>query len=166
MEVTAHIVPGWLDYLTLIVGAVTLFIVLLAWRQLRSMEKARHSQALLHFREVWDSPRLLRARQAVNNYDEETLAEAIDTADRENSEEYFTLIAVAEFFEDLALARYRHYVSEEDIWLKFSPSISHYYRLYRKRIEQMRKKEPKELYSSVYAGFEQLYKDYSTKEEA
>lgn len=156
MEVTATMVKDWTDYASV---AAAIFTALIAWFAFvlsRSLQKARQAESLLNFLERWENDSLVKARQMVSSLTMETLAIAVEEADRASSESYFTLIRVADFFEDMGYACKSAYVRTKDVLDEMGAPVAFYYELYQRVIENLRGREPAKRYKKAYENFQWL----------
>jgi hypothetical protein len=138
------------EFITLIIifAGLVVACIQLMWQQ----PKRRHTGFLLDLMQTWRSDSFVEARRIVNQY-AENLGEAIEKYDKENEPEYYTLIKVANFFEDLGTLVRRGELTKQEIRDYFSESIEHYYHLYSKYIERHRQD-----ILNLYKGFENLAK--------
>lgn len=101
----------WVDIATFCVGALTLVVLVIgggytivqlktANKQLKLVETSTALETLNYLSGRWDAHLLIRARRLVNANPESVLELAVRT-DAENSYEYYVLMALFGFFEEL-----------------------------------------------------------------
>lgn len=145
-----------MDYISVVAAIFTAVIAFLAFLLHRSLEEARQAQSLLSFLERRESDSLVKARQMVSSLNEEELAKAAEEADRKNSEDYFTLMRVADFFEDLGFACKTGYVKNEDVLDEMGAPVGFYYERHQRVIENLRKRQPATRYRKAYQNLQAL----------
>lgn len=111
---------------------------------LQDAAKTRHGQFMLHLGERWTSLLLMESRKRTNELGEGLSAKLLEP-NVEQKEEFYYLVAVAIFFEDLGNAVKKEWVTLQEADDFFGPSISRYYRFYKSYIEseQKHKKDPR-----------------------
>mgnify|MGYP001058702032 CR=1 FL=1 len=88
-----------LVWVGIIAGIVTAIVAVV---QLVGMRKARHSELIISLTQVWESPSLMKARQLANKLgDEGKLKETVDQSNKDNSETFFVLMSIPNFFDSL-----------------------------------------------------------------
>ena len=122
-------------FLGLVVAGVQLF-----W----SMPRRRHTNLTLDLNRTWESEAFIEARLKANTIGE-NLEEAMESYDKENKREFFTLIAIPNFFEKLGILARRKELNFDEVEDHFGEQISHYYRLFEPWIKAQRR-ITKELY--------------------
>lgn len=117
-----------LAWVGIIAGIVTAVI---AVAQLVGMRRARRSELIISLAQMWESPSLREARQMANELaDKGTLKDVIAQANKDNSKDYFVLMSIANFFDDLSAM-----ITEGDLPPKlakdlFGPPVKRYWSLY------------------------------------
>lgn len=152
MEVAVTVATDWWDKAAFFLSGFTLaglLALIVVWRQLGSMEKARHAQALLHFLEVWDSPGMVEAQRELQNYtDPNKLADAIHKFYEAKSIMYYILTRIPDFFDDMGFAWRKGYLRLEDIQGTLGSPLVEYFWLYEAYIERVQQRWRQ--YPSVY----------------
>ena len=149
-----------MDIVTAIAAALTagvlIFAAIYARRQLHSMERAREAQLLVDLSRRWDEEPLVQSRRAVETYkDTSELWQALKNLKKKNHEQYYVLLKVANFYEDLALLINEKCLTAELVKNMLGDAIKHYYELYEVTIKEMREKYKS---SRIYENFEDLAK--------
>ncbi len=114
-----------------------------AWHQLRV-------SVLSALVDRWDSDLLRDARRLVNDASE-NLKQQLTQYEAENKAEYYTILALASFFEDLGILEKRSTLTIEEIADGFKASIKHYFGLFEDYINEAQTDDP-----SVLANFKEL----------
>ena len=147
-------VATWLMIWTGMYTAFTAFITLVlfiaaiaAGHQLRSMEKARQgqrdqlleaktarkAQVLTELSKRWDDPLISESRRRVSSFegDPEGLSRRLQKLNDKNHREYYVLIRVANFFEDLAILVEEEALTPELVTKSLGDPIKYYWKLFR-----------------------------------
>ena len=102
-----NIIPYWLPVLAYVGMIATPLLVAggiwLAITQLKSGQNTRMAEILLSITERWDSKEMEESRHTIFEYEPKELAEAINEADKNNSDDLYKLIRVANFFDTVGL---------------------------------------------------------------
>ncbi|MCH8198646.1 MAG: hypothetical protein IIA54_01065 [Chloroflexi bacterium] len=121
-----------------------------------------HVRALLR---TWDGEPLEEARQAVSRHETGTqLLEAVNEYDATGDAQYFVLLRVPDFFEDLgSLVFNSEFVTSETVRHSLRPAIAYYWELFEPlttehRRAQVRRGEP----PTIFEWFERLAKEGGT----
>jgi len=88
-----------LAWASLAIGAILAIAVII---QLWGMRKARLSELIATLGQMWDSKLLMEARQRANELgDTGKLKDTIDQGNKANSEEFFVLMRIPNFFDSI-----------------------------------------------------------------
>lgn len=102
-----NIIPYWLEILAYIGMVITPLLlggaIWLAVNQWKSGRNTRIAQIMLSITERWDSKEMEESRHAIFQFEPKELKKAIDEADKNNSQELYKLIRVANFFDTVGL---------------------------------------------------------------
>jgi len=190
LSVTGYITQGqlsaekWTGLATWIYAVLTLGILIVliyaAVAPLRLQAKAREDEAkareeeaktrraeyMVHLGERWTSPLLMESRKRTNELGEGLSAKLLEP-NVEQKEEFYYLVAVAIFFEDLGNAVNKEWVRLEEAYDFFGPSIKLYYKLYASYIEKVQEKDENILkyFKLLAERIIQLEKSQSTKQQ-
>ncbi len=127
-----------------------------AHRQLVSNRNTRMAEIVLSITSRWDSTEMHESRCKLNQLGGK-LGEAINKADSENTEDFYPLLRVADFFDALGLLVMEGFLSREMAFDLFGAAEEHYYNLYRPTISDHR-------FRSSFISFERLNETF--KKEA
>jgi len=157
--------PLWTDIVIAVAASLTVAILLVAavfaLYQLHSMESARKAQLLTDLSRRWDEEPLLESRRALKTYkdkDGRELWRALKYLEKKNHEQYYVLLIVANFYEDLAVLIKEKCLGLELVKNILGGAIRHYYDLYEVSIRELRKEYQDR---SIYENFEDLAKKVS-----
>lgn len=106
--------------------------------QLRHIKKTRCSDLLMRLDEIWDSKDYIHSRWMINKYGygttleeaSQNLKEAMMSFDEVNAEEYFIIVRVANFFENLGLLTHNDYLTRKEALGLFGSAARRYWRLF------------------------------------
>ncbi len=144
--------PTWTDVVTAIGTAayatftfLTVLVltgaVLYARSQVRAVEKTRRLNLLLRLAERWESLLLRRARGIVYRSGR-NFGRDIRSYKKKGGEDYFCLVALANFFEDMAILMNENQISLSEIKGRFKSAITYYYDQFEDYIRAMQKAHP------------------------
>ena len=135
-----------------LVTATILFIglVVAVVQLLWSMPRRRHTNIMLDFNRTWESEAFVETRVMANRHSE-NLEQIMESYNKENKREFFTLIAIPNFFEKLGILVRRRELNFDEVEDHFGEQISHYYRLFQPWIKAQRQIIPE-----LYVDFEFL----------
>ena len=109
--------------------------------QLGSMEKSRELSLLIRLGERWDSPILRRARRIAVRAGK-NLSRDLSRHRKRNSEEYYLLMALANFFEEMGILWKEGQVELDQLADRFRGNVLRYGRDYRQFICQLQAQSP------------------------
>lgn len=106
--------------------------------QLCNIKKARNSDLLMRLDQIWDSKDYIHSRKMINQYGygstpeeaSQNLKEAMISFDEANTEEYFIMIRVANFFENLGLLTCKNYLKPKDALELFGGAAKNYWNIF------------------------------------
>ena len=140
----------WLEIWTAVYAVATVGVLsalvyagITAWHQLRVT-------VLSSLVDRWDSDLLRDARRSANAA-ADNLKDHLNKCESANSQEYYTILAVASFFEDLGILEKRGTLTVEEIADGFKASILHYHELFSAYIDEAQADDP-----SVLQNFRSL----------
>jgi len=148
----------WTDIVTAIAAAFTfgvlLFAAFYARHQLHSMERTREAQLLEDLSRRWDEELLRESRQAVEEYKDGTkLKQALKELKDNNDKQYYVLLRLPDFFEELGLLVNYECLSPQLTKDMFGTAIEYHYTRYKPTIKFLRGKYKDE---TIYKFFEDL----------
>lgn len=148
----------WTDIATAVASICTLLVVLaallLGWCQLSSMETARKAQLLTDLSRRWDEELLVESRQAANRYaGGEELASALERHDQQNTKDYYVLVRLPNFFEDLGILVSEGAISPKLVAKSLRSPAKGYWALYQPYISAVRRRRQTKC---TYQWFEKL----------
>ena len=130
----------WLIIWTAVYAAFTVFVTMVlfaaalaAVHQLVEAQTARKVQILTDLSRRWDDLVLSESRRKVNTFigDPERLSRTLKRLDKKNRADYYVIIRVANFFEDLAILVGEDALSLELVKNSLGGPIRHYWSLFR-----------------------------------
>ena len=126
--------PYWLVILAYIGMIVTPLLlgagIYLTITQWKSSQNTRMAQIMLSITERWDSKQMEESRHAIFKYDPEALRKAINEADKDNSEDLYKLIRVANFFDTVGLMVVEGLLKCETTYRLFGEAEANTYKYY------------------------------------
>ncbi len=142
------------------VGSIAVFATLVfAARQLSRTAKTAESEHLADVLRKWDDERLEEARHAVNQYDgRDQLLQALVDGDAQSTKDYFVLLRVPNFFEDVGnLVFDQKVVRIESVRHGLRGSVRYYWQLFEpfaQRLQEEQRKRGEE--ATVFEAFRKL----------
>ena len=136
----------WTDIVAAIGIVVTAGLVvlglILAFFQIRALDKSRDIEALTSRSLKWEEPPLAKARLTVTQIgDARELWNHLNALEPGLSEEWYLFMRIPHFFEDMGIACLQaHAVDKKIVYEMFAPPIEHYWGVYRTFMEEYRKK--------------------------
>jgi hypothetical protein len=123
-----------------------------AGKQASESKSSRHASTALETASRWGAPDLIQSRSAVAEYAREgRLAEKFMAARAVQSDAYYEISRLMDFFEDLAALEMIGGISLDWVCLTMKPSVLEYWETVRYTVDEMRKDEPE-----AYVCFECL----------
>jgi len=149
---------SWTDIVTAIAAAVTVVILIIAAlyarHQLGSIERTRETQLLTDLARNWDEESLRESRQAVEKYEDGAkLKQALKELKENNDKQYYVLLRLSDFFEELELLVNYECLSPQLAKDMFGTAIKYHYTRYEPTIKFLRAKYKSE---TIYKFFEDL----------
>lgn len=121
------------EWITLGVGVVTLAVLVaaafIAYRQVNQAHREHRYQVLKDLSILWESEALIESRWRVNEAGR-TLTAKLTAAYDEDLKDFYILIRVAAFFQDVGNLAAVKLIGLEDV-TEYSPQLRHYWGLYR-----------------------------------
>jgi len=123
---------------TAIMALAIVITAIFAIVQLWNIKKSRCSDLLMRLDEIWDSNDYIRSRAMINQHaggstleeGSHNLRESLVSLDEANAEEYFIMIRIANFFENLGFLVYKDYLNRKDALELFGSSAQRYWKLF------------------------------------
>ncbi len=148
----------WTDIVTAIAALFTFgvltFAAFYARHQLHSLERTREAQLLSDLSRRWDEELLGESRQAVEKYKDGTkLKQALKELKENNNKQYYVLLRLPDFYEDLGLLVTNKCLSPQLAKDMFGTVIKYHYARYKSTIQFMRGKYKDK---TIYKFFEDL----------
>jgi len=148
------------DSFSAVATLVTVLVVVVAGyiarSQLRQLVKANKFAVVERLFERFDAPTMRRARRIVNR-NEANLTELLKKWDEEDAAEYYTVVCVANFFEDLAILENEGHLTLADIEPRFASPLKWYYKLFAGYIRNEQAGDP-----DIYKWFRTLAEKFRT----
>ena len=127
--------PTWTDVVTAIGAAVaggsSLFVLL----QLHLLEQSAQLDLIDRIAHRWDS-KTLRCARRLANLRADDLTQYLEKCDRENADEFFTLMALTGFFEEIGILAKKNPTVEDFLKAAYTSPIKWYYGLFEEYIKQ------------------------------
>lgn len=123
---------------TVVMAVAIVVTAIFAIVQLWNFKKARYSTLLMQLDLTWDSIEYIHSRMMINQYgygstpeeESQNLKEAIISFSEANSEEYFLMIRIANFFENLGFLVCNDYLNRKDALALFESAARRYWSLF------------------------------------
>ena len=156
----------WNTVLAIATALMALAIVItaiFAIVQLWNIKKARYSDLLMRLDQIWDSKDYIRSRSMVNQHASgstlgeasKNLKESLVALREAKEEDYFIMVRIANFFENLGFIIFNGYLNRKDALELFGSATRRYWRLFFDFVCYCRNESiPKQLDAWVY--FENL----------
>lgn len=106
------------------------FGIWLAIRQWKSGQNTRMAEIMLSITERWDSKEMEESRHAIFQYEPNALKEAINEADKNNTQDLYKLIRVANFFDTVGLMVIEGLLTCEMTYKLFGEAEANVYKYY------------------------------------
>ena len=106
--------------------------------QLWNVKKTRCSDLLMRLDQIWDSNDFIHSRSMINQHAGEltleeaskSLKELLVSLDKTNAEDYFIMVRIANFFENLGFLVCIGYLNHKDAYELFGASAERYWKLF------------------------------------
>jgi len=123
---------------TAVMALAIIITAVFAIVQLLNVKKARCSDLLMRLNQVWDSDEYIRSRRTVNRHasglnleeQSQSLKESLIAYNDYNAEEYFIMIRVANFFENLGFLIGKKYINRKETLELFGSAANRYWKLF------------------------------------
>jgi len=120
--------------MALAITATAVFAIVQLW----NIKKSRCSDLLMRLDQIWDSNDYIRSRSMINQDTSgltleeasQNLKELLVSLDESNTEEYFIMIRIANFFENLGFLVCKNYLNHKDAFELFGSSAQRYWKLF------------------------------------
>lgn len=117
--------------MALAIGVMAVFAIV----QWQHFKKARYSTLLIQLGQMWNSEEYIEARNMVNQYaygstpeeGAQNLRETMISFDEANAVEYFVMVKVANFFENLGFLTCKDYLTQQDALEAFGGAARNYW---------------------------------------
>lgn len=133
------------EWLSLLVDALTLAILIgasfVAWAPVKHAYKEHRYQVLKDLSFMWESEPLIETRWRVNQLADK-LTDELTLTDTQNLRDFYILVRVATFFEDVGSLAAAGLLNRDDATREFGHRAQHYFRLYEPYIRQERNRDP------------------------
>ena len=126
---------------------------LFAYRQIISNRNTRMAQVILSITTRWDNLEMRESRALINRLGKD-LEQSIKTAQTNSSEELYTLLIVADFFDVLGSLVVEGLLDSKIAYGLYCVAEEHYYKLYRSAIDEHK-------FTNSYEYFERLHNAFS-----
>jgi len=148
---------------TALMAVTIIFTVIFAVKQLLSMKGTRCSDLLMELDQTWNSKEYIRSRKMIHDYSHssnseeapQSLKEALKTFEETNAEEFFIMIRIANFFENLGFLGRKKYLDRKDALELFGDTAQNYWNLFSAFVSYQRE-EREEKQPRAWVYFEDL----------
>ena len=118
-------------------SAIIATAIFAVWHLLH-IKKARYSDLLMRLHQIWDSKEYIRSRRMVNQYSSgstpeeasQNLKESMKSFDEVDAEEFFIMIRLANFFENLGYLTCKGYLGRKHALELFGSAAKRYWSLF------------------------------------
>jgi len=118
--------------------------------QLWNIKKSRCSDLLMRLDQIWDSNDYIRSRSMINQHASgstleeasQNLKESLVSLSEANAEEYFIMVRIANFFENLGFLVYKDYLNRKDALELFGSAVRRYWKLFFGFVSDRRSESP------------------------
>jgi pimeloyl-ACP methyl ester carboxylesterase len=125
-----------------------------AARQLRESEKARHIALAVEMSRRWDSPALVTLRRSLRGITPSAFLQRYETARQANSQDFYNLQLLANFFEDLGALVKMDCLSVDLVDTTLGNSVTTYWETWKPAVLAHRPE-----WDGLYDNWEALYND-------
>ncbi len=123
---------------TVVMALAVAATVIYAWLTVHHNKKARYADLLMRLNQTWDSKQFIKSRMLVNKYchgitPEEScqnLKKAVVYFDKTDMEEFYIIVRIANFFENLGFLGRKGYIIKEDSVELFGPTAKNYWNMF------------------------------------
>lgn len=122
------------DYQTLISTAIFTIGFIIAYDQLNSMKKDRHSGLVMNLTSIWDSSPILESREAIMEIENnnESLCKKLEYYEKNNPKMFLTLFGVGNYFEHMGWLVEKGYIDDSNLIIDTcGSSIRYYFKQYK-----------------------------------
>ena len=131
----------WNMVLAISTGVMAIAIVVMATFaviQLHHIENARCSNLLMQLHQTWDSDEYIQSRKMINQYSSaptleegsQKLKKVMISFEDKDAQEYFTMLRIANFFENLGFLGWKKYLKRKDALDLFGDTAENYWNLF------------------------------------
>ena len=150
----------WPDIVTAVAAALSFFILLaaaiIAKREINCMDRTREAELLEDLSRRWDEELLRESRQAAEKYENGTkLKEAVKELSEKNDKQYYVLLRLPDFFEELGLLVNYQCLFPQLAKDMFGTAIKYHYARYEPTVKLLRETYKDQ---TIYKFFEDLTK--------
>lgn len=118
-----------------VMAAAIIATVVYAYVQLKHFKKTRCSDLLMRLHQTWDSKDYIQSRRMIYQYSEgltseensQKLKEALAFFDNDNAEEYYLMVRIANFFENLGFLADNNHISQTEALDLFGDTAANYW---------------------------------------
>lgn len=156
--------PNWADVLTGVATALLALAAFLALWQIRQARHARYAQAATEAARRWDDTAFRKTRARVQNEVDKGGPDGLMTEmmnlRSQRAQEYFELLAILDYFEDLEILYKSHAISFRIVNDSLGATIVNYWSIWKPFVVELRKRN-----NDVrnYENFENLAKRISNR---
>lgn len=155
---------AWTDIVIAVAAGLTAVILLAAAlyarNEIKCIERAREAQLLTDLSRRWSEELLRESREAAEKYKNGSqLRQALRNLKKNNDKEYYILLRLPDFFEDLGLLVSSECFSRKLANELFGTAIKYHYNRYELAIKYLRKKYKDK---TIYEFFEDLATNVSS----
>ncbi len=144
--------------MALAIGITAGFAIVQLW----NIKKARFSDLSMRLNQIWDSNDYICSRSMINQHASgstleeasQNLKESLMSLSKTNAKEYFIMIRIANFFENLGVIVSKDYLNHEEALEFFGSAARRYWKLFSEYARYRRNSVPKQPTAWIY--FESL----------
>ncbi len=163
----------WITVMAISTSIMALAIIVTAIYaviQLIDIQGTRCSNLLMQLHQTWDSAEYIKSRTMINKHCcapdldacSQKLKEAMKNYEDDDAEEYYIMLRVANFFENLGFLGRKKYLKRKDAIDLFGDTVANYWNLFSAMAKYDRyEREDPQLEARVY--FEELASEFSNK---
>lgn len=165
----------WTTVLAISTGLMAFAIIVTAVYaviQLIDIRRTRCSNLLMQIYQTWDSDEYIKSRTMINQHccaenlheSPKKLKEAMKAYEDKDAEEYYIMLRVANFFENLGFLGYKKYLNKNDAIDLFGDTAENYWNLF-SAMAKYDKCEREDRQPEAWVYFEELALGFPNKKE-
>ena len=155
---------------TALMASAIIVTAIFAVRQLLHIRDTRCSDLLMRLHQTWDSNEYIQSRRLINKYSEgstpeeasQNLKESIKSFLEANAREFFIMLRLANFFENLGYLTYKGYLDHKQALELFGSAAKRYWGLFLGYVNYQRNERP-QTQPDAWIYFEGLVRGFPKK---